>query len=110
MDYNISAVLSTACRMRGVDDRTKVERESMARVVLSGLGADEMFSGYSRYRVAFNRAGFRELEREMNFDLERLWVRNLGRDDRAISAMAKEVRYPFLYAPLVRYLKKEVPF
>jgi asparagine synthetase B (glutamine-hydrolysing) len=59
MDYNISAVLSTACRMRGVDDRTKVERESMARVVLSGLGADEMFSGYSRYRVAFNRAGFR---------------------------------------------------
>jgi|JI6StandDraft_1071083.scaffolds.fasta_scaffold35147_5 asparagine synthetase B (glutamine-hydrolysing) len=46
----------------------------------------------------------------MNFDLERLWLRNLGRDDRATSDRSKEVRYPFLYSPLVRYIKTEVPF
>lgn len=41
----------------------------------------------------------------MIFDMERLWIRNLGRDDRAIGSMAKEVRYPFLYLPLWTYLR-----
>jgi asparagine synthetase B (glutamine-hydrolysing) len=45
------------------------------------------------------------MENEMLFDMERLWIRNLGRDDRAISMNAKEVRYPFLYEPLWRYLR-----
>jgi asparagine synthetase B (glutamine-hydrolysing) len=56
---------------------------------MTGLGADEIFSGYSRYRIAYKRAGFEELEKEMIFDMERLWIRNLGRDDRAISTKAK---------------------
>ncbi len=41
----------------------------------------------------------------MLFDMERLWIRNLGRDDRAIAMNAKEVRYPFLYLPLWQYLR-----
>jgi asparagine synthetase B (glutamine-hydrolysing) len=41
----------------------------------------------------------------MIFDMERLWVRNLGRDDRAIAMNGKEVRYPFLYLPLWKYLR-----
>lgn len=41
----------------------------------------------------------------MIFDLDRLWIRNLGRDDRAVSSQSKEIRYPFLYSPLVEYLK-----
>jgi hypothetical protein len=41
----------------------------------------------------------------MIFDMERLWIRNLGRDDRSIGGMAKEVRYPFLYLPLWAYLR-----
>jgi asparagine synthetase B (glutamine-hydrolysing) len=89
MDFNISAVLYTACEMKGISDIDGLPLTSSSRVVLSGLGADEIFSGYSRYRVAYNRGGFQELEREMNFDLERLWVRNLGRDDRATSDRAK---------------------
>lgn len=34
---------------------------------MSGLGADEIFGGYSRYRVAFLRSGYKELHNEMNF-------------------------------------------
>lgn len=41
----------------------------------------------------------------MLFDMDRLWIRNLGRDDRAISINAKQVRYPFLYLPLWFYLR-----
>lgn len=37
--------------------------------------------------------------------MERLWIRNLARDDRAIGGMGKETRYPFLYYPLWAYLR-----
>lgn len=46
------------------------------------------------------------MENEMLFDMERLWIRNLGRDDRAIGMNGKEARYPFLYFPLWEYLRK----
>lgn len=36
------------------------------------------------------------LQAELNMDLHRLWLRNLGRDDRAVSDCSREVRYPFL--------------
>jgi len=37
-------------------------------------------------------------------DLNRLWIRNLGRDDRCISANSKEVRFPFLNRELIEYV------
>lgn len=46
MDFNISASLSIAASV------------TKSRIILTGLGADEIFSGYSRYRIAFKRAGF----------------------------------------------------
>ena len=42
----------------------------------------------------------------MIFDMERLWIRNLGRDDRAIGMNGKEPRFPFLYLPLWEYLRR----
>lgn len=41
----------------------------------------------------------------MVFDMERLWIRNLGRDDRAIGMNGKEARFPFLYLPLWTFLR-----
>ena len=35
-------------------------------------------------------------------DLNRLWIRNLSRDDRVISENGKEVRYPFLDSDLIK--------
>jgi asparagine synthetase B (glutamine-hydrolysing) len=44
------------------------------------------------------------MEAEMSMDLDRLWHRNMGRDDRAISNNGKETRFPFLDVNLIQYL------
>ena len=67
-----------------------------SKVVFSGLGADEVFGGYARYKTAFLRGGAKTMEQEMRLDLDRIWHRNMGRDDRVISATGKEARFPFL--------------
>ena len=42
-------------------------------------------------------------------DLNRLWIRNLGRDDRSITANSKEVRFPFLNRELIECVAKIAP-
>lgn len=70
---------------------------SGARIVLSGLGADEQCVGYKgRHRTRFAKGGWDALELEIERDIGRLWLRNLGRDDRMIADHGKEVRYPYL--------------
>lgn len=67
-----------------------------ARVLLSGLGADELFGGYQRHAIAFQHRGYTGLLDELQLDFDRLGRRNLGRDDRVISHWGKEARYPYL--------------
>lgn len=102
MDFNIGGILHLASKGEGRLYPGEEEYKSVSKVVFTGLGADELFSGYSRYWVAFNRGGLEELREEMSFDFQRLWVRNLGRDDRSISDNNKEVRLPYLYDSLAR--------
>lgn len=80
--------------------------KSPSKVVFSGLGADEVWAGYSRYKTAGIRGGVRGLKAEMSLDLDRLWHRNMGRDDRAISYNGKEARFPFLDTKVQRYLRE----
>lgn len=58
---------------------------SAARVVLLGHGADELCGGYGRHRTAFRARGWQGLGEELELDLRRLWLRNLGRDDRLVA-------------------------
>ena len=44
--------------------------------------------------------GWQGLQEEMAADMRRLWLRNLGRDDRILSDQGREARHPFLHAPL----------
>lgn len=67
-----------------------------AKVLFSGLGADELFGGYQRHAIAFKRGGYQALLAELQLDTERLGKRNLGRDDRVTARWGREVRYPFL--------------
>ena len=76
------------------------------RVLLTGLGADEQMGGYGRHRKAWQRGGEMELRQELRMDQQRLWERNLGRDDRVLSDTSKEARYPYLDSAVVHFLEQ----
>jgi hypothetical protein len=58
-----------------------------------------------RHRTAFMKGGKDRLASELQLDFDRLWVRNLGRDDRVISEHGREVRFPFLDAQFVSFVR-----
>jgi len=100
MDLSISFALYFASRGLGVShachNHTLQPYSSTAHVLLSGLGADELFGGYQRHATAFTRRSYQGLIEELELDFDRLGKRNLGRDDRIISNSGKEVRFPYL--------------
>ena len=79
--------------------------KSCCRALLVGIGADEQMAGYGRHRATFLRGGTAALEAELTLDLERLWKRNLGRDDRCIADSGREAWFPFLDESVVGYLQ-----
>lgn len=107
MDLSIACALYFAARGSGMaqlnDDALAVSYSTPARVLISGLGADELFGGYTRHATAFNARGYPGLVSELELDFTRLGKRNLGRDDRVISHWGKEVRYPYLDENLVSW-------
>ena len=102
MDLSISMALYFAARGQGVVSAGSTYT-TPARVLLSGLGADELFAGYTRHATAFSRRGFRGLVNELELDLTRIGSRNLGRDDRVMSRWGREVRYPYLDETFVAF-------
>ena len=100
MDLSIALALYFTARGSGVfcDNATGTTTKytTPARVLFSGLGADELFAGYARHATAFHHHGFQGLVDELELDFSRLGHRNLGRDDRVISHWGREVRYPYI--------------
>jgi asparagine synthetase B (glutamine-hydrolysing) len=97
MDLSIACALYFASRGQGtISEPTLFSYTTTARVLLSGLGADELFAGYGRHGVAFTRGGFPGLISEIQLDVSRLGQRNLGRDDRVLSHWGRETRFPYL--------------
>ena len=106
LDWNLAAALAAGARGVGwaggdVDGGAGGEGgskciKSSARVLLSGLGADELFGGYARHRSAWHAGGMVRAAAELRADAARLWSRNLGRDDRVASSFSREIRWPFL--------------
>ncbi|CAF0933394.1 unnamed protein product [Didymodactylos carnosus] len=103
LDDSIGSALWFAARGIGWIDKQLYE--STAEVLLSGLGADEQLAGYSRHRTTFRKSSWNGLKIELEMEMERIAKRNLGRDDRVISSLGKEVRFPFLDEKIVSYLQ-----
>ncbi|KAG2077080.1 hypothetical protein BDR04DRAFT_1089385 [Suillus decipiens] len=77
---------------------------STARVLLNGLGSDELLGGYGRHRTAYATRGWQGVIDELQLELDRIPARNLGRDDRIVSSHGKETRHPFLSLTVVSFL------
>ncbi|KAJ7071278.1 asparagine synthase-domain-containing protein [Mycena amicta] len=108
MDLSLAMALFFASRAAGMirDGAACVPYTSPARVLLNGLGADELLGGYSRHRSVYKTSGFKGLISELQLDIDRIPSRNLGRDDRVISSHGKETRHPFLSLSLVDFVAK----
>ncbi|KAF5021827.1 hypothetical protein F66182_6120 [Fusarium sp. NRRL 66182] len=107
MDLSIACALYFAARGRGRGETATEPRpqpySTTARVLLSGLGADELFGGYGRHGVAYTQRGYAGVVQELKLDVSRLGKRNLGRDDRVMAHWGREVRFPYLDERLVKW-------
>lgn len=108
MDLSLALALYFASRAVGQGRDTPSSEPqpytSPARVLLNGLGADELMGGYGRHRTAYEIGGWAKVIDELQLDLSRIPTRNLGRDDRIISCHGKETRHPFLSLSVIEYL------
>ncbi|KAF8587363.1 hypothetical protein K439DRAFT_1407774 [Ramaria rubella] len=105
MDLSLALALYFAARGKGKVRKSATDQPEAyttpARVLLNGLGSDELLGGYGRHRSAFQTGGWGCLIDELQLELDRLPSRNLGRDDRMISCHGKETRHPFLSLSVV---------
>ncbi|CAI5758072.1 unnamed protein product [Candida verbasci] len=87
--------------------------DSTSKVLFSGLGADELFGGYSRHEGIFNEINeennYKELANSLNYDISIIHQRNLSRDDKVISCWGKELRYPYLDEFFVNWVIESIP-
>ncbi|KAI6005188.1 asparagine synthase-domain-containing protein [Pisolithus orientalis] len=108
MDLSLAMALYFASRgvgrIRSSPSECYQPYTSHARVLLNGLGSDELLGGYGRHRTAFTARGWGGVIDELQLELDRIPTRNLGRDDRIISSHGKETRHPFLSLSVVSFL------
>nr|CAI5852218.1 unnamed protein product [Callosobruchus analis] len=110
--YPLTSILddSLGCALwfaaRGKED----DLSSTCRVLLVGMGADELFGGYTRHRAAFARESWLGLNNILNEDWQNLSHRNLGRDDRVVSDHGRQLRTPYLDEEVVNFVRSLNPW
>ncbi|KAL6430659.1 hypothetical protein ACFW04_006918 [Cataglyphis niger] len=110
MDESLGCAMWFASRARGILYPVDETYESPCRILLLGIGADELFGGYMRHRTILRHKGWDALVQELNIELARISERNLGRDDRIISDHGKQSRLPYLDENVVKYVQDIKPW
>jgi len=80
-----------ACELAKLDD---------TRVILSGLGSEEIFAGYQRHKQAL------DINKECLYGLLKMYERDTFRDDTITMHNNLELRVPYLDLDLIRYSLK----
>ena len=75
----------------------KVAHKDGIRVILSGLGSEEIFAGYQRHKNAI------DINKECIHGLLKMYERDLYRDDVVSMFNSIELRVPFLDKDLIKY-------
>ncbi|CAG9538134.1 unnamed protein product [Cercopithifilaria johnstoni] len=100
LDDSIGCVQWFAARGEGLlfedEEKSLVPGKSEARTVVVGSGADELFGGYMRHRTTYLKRGRNAVVEELREELKRIGERNLGRDDRVVTSLGKDLKSPFL--------------
>ncbi|KAB0797954.1 hypothetical protein PPYR_08947 [Photinus pyralis] len=78
---------------------------SPCRVLLVGMGADELFGGYTKHRAALKRGGWQALHEALEIDWQNISFRNLARDDRVVSDHGRQLRTPYLDEEVVEFVR-----
>ncbi|KAK2588827.1 hypothetical protein KPH14_001698 [Odynerus spinipes] len=110
LDESLGCALWFASRATGIISKTNEEYESPCRVLLLGMGADELFGGYMRHRTTLKHKGWNDLGQELAIELARISQRNLGRDDRIVSDHGRQSRLPYLDENLIEYVQQLKPW
>ncbi|XP_014478031.1 PREDICTED: asparagine synthetase domain-containing protein 1 [Dinoponera quadriceps] len=110
LDESLGCAMWFASRAKGLLYPIDETYESPCRILLLGIGADELFGGYMRHRTILRHKGWDALVQELSIELARISERNLGRDDRVVSDHGKQSRLPYLDENLVRYVQHLKPW
>lgn len=110
LDESLGCAMWFASRAKGVLYPIDEAYESPCRILLLGIGADELFGGYMRHRTILRHKGWDALVQELSIELARISERNLGRDDRIVSDHGKQSRLPYLDENLVKYVQHIKPW
>lgn len=79
-------------------------------MIFSGIGADELLGGYTRYRNILKRSGWKSLNEEFEKDFTNISSRNLGRDNRVCCDHGRQLRTPYLDENLVEFIRNLAPW
>ncbi len=77
--------------------------------MFSGVGAEELFAGYSRHKQKLEESGWKALQEEMWKGIESAWQRDLYRDNLALASESKELETPFMDKKMIEESMKIHP-
>lgn len=115
MDLSIAIAFYFASKGEGIkntynhSNKSTIEHDGIyntgSKVLISGLGADELYGGYHKFS---NIKNFEDLIPELTKQINNIHERNLMRDDKVVESNGVELRYPFLSTDFINFTVSKI--